>query len=207
MECILSFGFIAFWINIVTPSIALITTCLFGSIYIYIYINAERQKFYKLSTVDELSSLYNIRFFLEVLRSECKKAEREYIPAGKIFVIMADIDHFKEFNDTYGHQVGDLLIKEVATAIKSSVRSSDVVARYGGDEIIILLRNISDKDAFKVAEKIRNNIQRLRVKYKTETLYVSISIGIAGYIPGDTAEGIIERADKELYKAKRARKR
>ena len=135
-----------------------------------------------------------------ILKAECIMAKTE---ANKRFcVVMSDVDHFKHFNDTYGHQVGDVVLKEVANALRESIRSSDVVARYGGEEMIVLLRGASLENGLVVAEKLRKSVEEHSVKDKDNTHKVTISLGVASFKSKDTEETVIKRADDGLYKAK-----
>lgn len=120
---------------------------------------------------------------------------------------MLDIDFFKKYNDTYGHLQGDICLKEVATTLAKSVHcSSDVVARYGGEEFAIILPDINERDAYKIAEKIRRNIEQLQIAHRNSDIsnFVTISIGVASLKPDleTEAEELINVADQMLYKAK-----
>jgi len=116
---------------------------------------------------------------------------------------MSDVDHFKNFNDTYGHQVGDIVLKSVSMVMKNSVRALDIVARYGGEEMIILLRGSPLKDAANVADKIRKNIESCIVKDQTQSYKVTISMGVSTFEKDDNVDSIIKRADDALYVAKK----
>lgn len=120
-------------------------------------------------------------------------------------LVLADIDRFKEFNDRFGHQVGDDVLRLVAFAIKSSVRGGDLVARYGGDEFVVILPRTSAKDAFAVGENIRRAVMEkelVRRSTREKLGRMTVSVGIAEYKNGWSAEGMIEEADKHLYVAK-----
>src|SRR3989338_9183339 len=123
-------------------------------------------------------------------------------PSKKFAIVMSDVDHFKHFNDTYGHQVGDLVLKSVASVLKNSVRALDVTARYGGEEMIVLLRGTPLDNALATAEKIRKNVETNQVKDEKNTYNVTISLGVASFKAGDDVDGMIKRADDALYKAK-----
>ncbi|MFH0772627.1 MAG: CHASE2 domain-containing protein [Candidatus Omnitrophota bacterium] len=169
--------------------------------YNFVRAVAEKQIFFKLSVIDELSGLHNIRFFRKFLWTEILMARSN--PAKKFIIIMADIDRFKQVNDAHGHQVGDLVIKKVADIFKVSVHSSDIVARYGGDEIIALLRGSSLKNGLKIAERIGKNVENSVTKDIVDLQHkVTISLGLAVFQPGDDIYSIIRRADKALYRAK-----
>ncbi len=128
-------------------------------------------------------------------------------PDAPFSLLMGDVDFFKKFNDTYGHQTGDQVLRLVATAMKSSVKGSDIVARYGGEEFAVLLPNTRLEQAMRVAEQIRVAVMSKElVKRSTgERLgRISISIGCSMWSPGDNTGSLIERADAALYAAKRA---
>jgi diguanylate cyclase (GGDEF)-like protein len=209
---ILTLGMIYFYIvfilfqkgmvlNFITPLLGLaLTSGLLGIFHLF-RISKERYQFFKLSVTDNLTGLYNIRYFRVILETELMLAEPN--PRSKFCLIMADIDNFKHYNDTFGHQAGDTVIREVAWVLKTAVRSSDVLGRYGGEEIIILLRGATLKDAILIAEKMRKNIESLNVKVEKDTsCHVTASFGAVSYRPGDNMEGLIKRADEGLYKAK-----
>ncbi|MBN2653858.1 MAG: GGDEF domain-containing protein [Nitrospirae bacterium] len=148
---------------------------------------------------DPLSSLLNRRGFNNTILPLAHLAARNGMTIG---VLMMDIDNFKSINDTYGHQKGDEVIKSVAEIIKSSIRASDVAGRYGGEEFIVYLPEISSDTVYAVAEKIRSNIEERTLG----DLKVTISIGSAeGRLFGDIEkdiEDLLKRADNALYKAK-----
>lgn len=120
-------------------------------------------------------------------------------------LIMADIDHFKKFNDTYGHPIGDQVLKLVARTLKDCVRGQDIVARYGGEEFALLLPNTSLEGAYAVAENIRTTLstKKLTRKATGDSLgVISISLGIALFRPGEPESGLIDRADQGLFLSK-----
>ncbi len=186
-------------LQLATPLLGLFTSSLIVGTYNFVHISAERQKFFSMSITDGLTGLYNIRFFKQLVETDIKLEERR---SGKKFcILMTDVDHFKNFNDTYGHQVGDLVLKEISNILKNSVRSSDIVARYGGEEMIILLRDASLKDSLIISEKIRKNVEAHLIK---DNYKVTISAGLAAFKLGDDTETIIKRADVGLYEAKQS---
>lgn len=188
-------------IDVSLPMLVLFVNYITISTYSYVRSSIEKQKFFKQANTDGLTGLYNHRYFKMILKTECLMAESE-INKG-FCVIMTDIDHFKNFNDNYGHQVGDLVLAGVANTLKSSVRYSDIVARYGGEEMIILLRNASLDDGVILSEKIRKNVEALELPREGGKPYkVTISLGVCCYNVRDSVETVIERADQALYKAK-----
>lgn len=151
---------------------------------------------------DPLTNLANRKCFDQSLTRVLSEAEN----AGKPFsLLFTDIDHFKKFNDTYGHQTGDQVLRLVAVAMKQNVKGQDIAARYGGEEFAVILPRTGLEQAVKVAEYIREAVMSKElVKRSTgERLgRITISIGCAVWVPGDSTSTIIERADAALYRAK-----
>ncbi len=190
-------------VNYLTPIIGMFITSAIVGTFHFFRISRERQQLFKLSVTDNLTGLYNIRYFKVMLETEIMLAEAN--PKNKFCLIMADIDHFKKYNDTYGHQAGDIVIREVALTIRSAIRSSDVIGRYGGEEMIILLRGADLQVGLLLAEKIRKNIASLNLKMdNTVTCQVTASFGVVSYKRGYDMEKLIKSADEGLYKAKLA---
>ncbi|MBV6492141.1 MAG: hypothetical protein LDLANPLL_00132 [Turneriella sp.] len=168
-------------------------------------IAVENARLYELATVDMMTKLKIHHYFQARLREEMDSAQITKKPLG---LLLTDIDHFKKFNDTYGHQVGDLVLKEVAKVLIKTARGRDTAARYGGEEFAIIAPGRSLEDMQKIAEKIRESIQKMRVPNPTdkgdEILKVTISIGVTVLRHDEDQENkeIIERADKALYAAK-----
>jgi two-component system cell cycle response regulator len=154
-----------------------------------------------LAVTDGLTGLYNRRFMDTHIEQLVKEAQDYQKPLA---VLMMDIDHFKRVNDTFGHNVGDEVIKEFAQRILRSVRPSDLAVRYGGEEFVVILPGTLKEDAKVVADRLRNNIEKVPFTVSTEEgiLSKTVSIGIAGLKPNETAEQILKRADDALYKAK-----
>lgn len=187
-------------LNLATPLLGLTISSLSVGTYNFVRVSIERKTFFKMSVTDGLTGLYNIRYFKLLLETEIILAKPD--PSKKFSILMSDVDHFKHFNDTYGHQVGDLVLKEVANVLKTSVRTSDIVARYGGEEMIVLLRGIPLKDALIIAEKLRKGIENAVVRDEKNTYKVTASLGVSIFKQGDTADSVIKRADDGLYKSK-----
>ncbi|MGB7076664.1 MAG: GGDEF domain-containing protein, partial [Xanthobacteraceae bacterium] len=155
------------------------------------------------SLTDPLTTLANRKFFDNELTKGLAETKERNEPFS---LLMADIDHFKSFNDQYGHLTGDQVLRLVALAIKQNVKGQDTAARYGGEEFIIALPNTSLQSAITVAEHIRRAVmtKELMRRSNGERLgHVTISIGAAMLRPGDSTQLLIERADKCLYAAKR----
>ncbi len=154
------------------------------------------------ASTDDMTGLYNHRFMVDYLNQQIAVAERR---ASPLTVLMLDIDHFKRLNDTHGHQVGDLGLTAFATALKATVRRSDLAARYGGEEFVVIMPDTDAEDACLVAEKIRAAVADIRLDIGSEhpPVRFTVSIGIATY-PHNTRVGrdLINCADEALYAAK-----
>ncbi len=159
----------------------------------------EKLEFF--ANTDTLTQLCNRRRFLEYLEKEISRFRRYSNPA---IILIFDIDHFKQVNDTYGHQVGDKVLRLVAQTCKDNLRVNDLIGRYGGEEFIVLLPETNKKQALLVAEKIRHAIENLQIPQQKEYLSVTISIGIAPFQDGKpiSEDILIRNADKALYEAK-----
>ena len=153
-----------------------------------------------LAMTDQLTQIANRRAFDNALQkriAEFKRYERSFC------ILMVDIDYFKKINDSYGHNVGDTVLQMIARAIQCSLRDSDLVARFGGEEFAVLLPATSIEDAKMVAERIRSEVDHIEEKESNCPENVSVSIGIAEICEGDTQATILERADLAMYQAKR----
>jgi len=150
-------------------------------------------------STDQLTQIFNRRFFDETMDKTISNFERY---GEESALIMMDIDHFKIFNDTYGHLAGDQVIRTVADITKESVRIGDIVARYGGEEFVVILNHASLKDAAKVAETIRKNVKEHEFGVGGKTVHATVSLGVAEFARGDTSKKVVERSDKRLYRAK-----
>lgn len=152
------------------------------------------------SDTDYLTGIANRRSLMEKSTAAFIRAREE---KRNLSILMMDIDHFKSINDSYGHGSGDQVLKAFAELIKDTVRESDILGRYGGEEFMVALPNTGGKDAVAIAERIRKNMKHKNFDFEEETVHISVSIGVAS-IDEDTrtlAE-LIERADKALYEAK-----
>jgi len=181
-------------------------TFLFGIIAQNIAQTIERTMLYekaqKDSMFDELTKLYTRRYFRESCCQEFSKAERY---GTNFSIIMIDIDHFKCFNDMYGHLTGDEVLRKLASVLRSSVRKGDVISRYGGEEFIILLPETEKEEATLVAEKLRGLVEKgLILECEGRNIEkITITAGVASY-PGDgkTIDEVIGAADRFLYRGK-----
>jgi diguanylate cyclase (GGDEF)-like protein len=150
---------------------------------------------------DSLTNLFNRRFMEIALDRELRRALRHKKPLA---VLMLDIDHFKQLNDTYGHEAGDAVLREVASVMRQAVRSEDTVCRYGGEEFVAILPELTADDALARAESIRHMVSELRLYHRGQALReVTISIGVALYpLNGDSLDQLLSLSDRALYEAK-----
>jgi diguanylate cyclase (GGDEF)-like protein len=154
---------------------------------------------YNLAILDSVTGSYNRRYAEQRLESEIARAQRYGLP---LTAILFDLDDFKKVNDLYGHAAGDSVLKAFAENLTKSTRGSDVAARYGGDEFVALLPDCKPEDV----QYILKRLNGLRVDVGAGMLPVSYSAGWANYVPGESAEDLLKRADAELYLNKRASK-
>jgi diguanylate cyclase len=154
------------------------------------------------STIDHLTKLYNRKWFDTVLDQSKMDSDAQDSPLS---LLMIDIDYFKKFNDTYGHQLGDQVLKLVARTITDCVGETDTPARYGGEEFSVILPHCSLEKALEKAESIRKTVAGRKVTNRTTGQVlgqVTLSVGAAQYEPGEPAADLIQRADGALYFAK-----
>jgi len=163
----------------------------------------EKDKLENIAYTDPLTGLSNRRLFLEESKRLLELARRHGEPFS---IIMLDVDNFKRINDEYGHDVGDMVLKNRAKAIEGNIRSSDIAARYGGEEFIIALPKTNGEGALLVAERIRQDFKKRKVKVNHEEVGTTVSVGVATYEEGDDLETLIKKADEALYEAKRTGK-
>lgn len=151
---------------------------------------------------DILTGLYTRRYLLDAMEKEIKRTKR-YNHA--LSFIMIDIDHFKLFNDTYGHLLGDKVLSQTARILKEQTRETDIIGRYGGEEMGIVLSETLIKQALGVAEKLRQQVEKSKYTYNQKTVHVTISMGVTSFLGGDedTVQRMIQRADEALYDAKK----
>jgi diguanylate cyclase (GGDEF)-like protein len=160
----------------------------------------KNKELHELSITDSLTGLYNRKHLMETLDNEVARSKRH---KHDFAVLVIDIDHFKEYNDTYGHLAGDEVLSRLASVFKKSVRSCDYVARYGGEEFILVLPEIGPEDGVKAAERIRKKVVKENFAGDGEPREVTVSVGVASYPKdGDDPQAIIRHADAALYKSK-----
>lgn len=150
---------------------------------------------------DPLTGLFNRRYMEESLEREIHCAQRQKRPLG---IIMLDIDHFKRFNDTFGHEAGNAILRELGIFLQSNIRGSDIACRYGGEELILILPEASLEDTKQRAEQIRQGVHHLKVWHRSQLLSaITVSLGVSGFPEhGLTGDRLIEAADAALYRAK-----
>ncbi len=161
----------------------------------------QRQQFYHLSIKDELTGLYSFRYFKERLQEEVSRARRYRMVVG---LIIFDIDHFKKVNDTYGHPFGNIVLKKVANVISHSIRHGvDMPARFGGEEMAVILPHTNEHGAYILADRIRQRVEALDFDCEGKTVKVTISGGVSGF-PTHAEDGdtLLKKADEALYAAK-----
>ena len=186
-----------YWLPTIAPLIALVGANLLVTGYYY-----QNQK--RIAFTDGLTKIANRRFFdhfMEQQWSKCQRDERD------LAIILCDVDFFKIYNDTYGHQEGDSCLQKVALALSDSVRGSDLAARYGGEEFVIVLPDSNTETANIVAQRIRSKLKAMQIPHEGSKVsqYVSISMGIASvrHNKAISPKELIEMADKGLYLAKK----
>jgi diguanylate cyclase (GGDEF)-like protein len=152
------------------------------------------------AATDALTGLPNRRSFIESAQRELHRADRQHLQTS---VLMLDLDHFKEVNDTYGHPVGDLVLASFARALLSTLRPFDVVGRYGGEEFCVLLPGTGIDEAVSIAERIRLVTSNTLVETRTATVEYTVSTGVVQAPADDVSLGdLVDRADRALYQAK-----
>ena len=154
------------------------------------------KKLDELSRIDPLTKLSNRRDILEKIEYEVIRAKRNKKP---ISFLLCDLDHFKKINDKYGHDCGDEVLKKVAETFTSTLRQQDLISRWGGEEFLIVLLETDRKNSYDVAEKVRKNIENLKIKCLDKAIKITITIGISEYEEDTNIDDIIKRADMALY--------
>ena len=159
----------------------------------------ESQRFFENSIRDPMTGLYNNRYFNSIVPHEIDRCKRLGYGIG---VTIVDVDFFKKFNDTYGHQTGDEVLKHVANTLKVAARKSDIAVRYGGEEFVVLHVNIDREGILKAAERIRQAIQTSKLQFEGKDFQVTASLGSTLYVLNEDFKETFSRADDALYKSK-----
>lgn len=189
------------WVDLVSPLIFATIVFIAMLIVKYLIKSKDFEQQYKLATTDGLTGLYNHRYFQEQMTNALEHAKRY---ETEFSLIIIDIDFFKKFNDSFGHQCGDRVLRAVAQTLKKNVRATDIVCRYGGEEMSIILPNIGHQDALFTAQKLCKMVSEKEIHTNNDkTTNVTISLGVATY-PQDaqTTQDLIKAADERLYYAK-----
>lgn len=160
-----------------------------------------QQKLQELAVRDSLTNLFNRRYLHEMLAVEFARSTRS---EASLAILMIDSDHLKQINDNYGHKAGDEFLVHIAGVIRENIRAGDIACRYGGDEFVVVLSNVTENIAFRRAEKLRESVASHRIFQGNENVSGTISIGVAMFpAHGSSGEILLQRADQALYVAKR----
>ena len=168
-------------------------------------LNEELEKANKeleqIAAFDSLSGLLNRRSLFTRISIEIERSIRLDVP---LTGLMIDIDRFKSINDNFGHQCGDMVIREIGGRLLAGLRKYDYAGRYGGEEFFVVLSNSNEEQALSIAERFRKDMEEARFSCGAERVGVTVSIGSAVYVPGESQESWIERADRAMYQAKQS---
>ncbi len=206
---ILSFLMLAFYRTQINYSLAtfiplVLNVLLIGFSYyliaLSIYQTKRHQQLELTSRTDSLTGLYNRLHMEHCIHEEYEQYQRT---GTEFALIIVDVDFFKKINDTYGHDAGDCVLKLVSEDLRKTVRESDRVARWGGDEFLLLLPKTNGENAVGIAEKINKLVGNRKYDYGNETLAVTLTLGVAVIMSGDTVASIIRKADLVMYQGKR----
>ena len=164
-----------------------------------------QRKLFDSAVKDGLTQIYNKKYFLDRIETDFAYAKRH---KAMLTLMIFDIDHFKKINDTHGHPAGDYVLRELANLVKRTVRNEDVFARFGGEEFVVLMRDVDDAKALVLAERLRRVVEGNRFEFEGTHVPVTISIGIGTMAanqnpPVQDSADLVNRADQYLYKAKR----
>jgi diguanylate cyclase (GGDEF)-like protein len=162
-------------------------------------LNKELEKAYKELHIDTLTKSYNRKALEEHLNKILKAGKDKNLD---LFVMVLDLDHFKQINDTYGHLVGDFVLIKFVQIVKKMIRESDKIYRFGGDEFIILFNRMDKKRIDIIANKIIEKLSNTKLKYKDNIISLTTSIGVTCHKQNDTKDTILKRADETLYESK-----
>jgi diguanylate cyclase (GGDEF)-like protein len=162
---------------------------------------SAREQIQNLADTDDLTGIWNKRYFRRHLPQEIERARMYSLPLS---LLMVDVDDFKVINDNYGHTVGDVVLSELCGAIRETLRAPDLLARFGGDELAVILPHTDAAGACAVADRILGKVRELSIPSDDDApICCSVSIGIAVFHPGDSVTDLIRRADERLYESKR----
>lgn len=169
--------------------------------HLFNVVKEEKVLLEKMAVTDGLTMLYNHRYFVKRLNEEFKRTKRY---GTQLAFLMIDLDDFKNINDTYGHQKGDIILHKVARIIKKSVRETDIVARYGGEEFSVILPHTNREDAVNLANRIRASVQNFKPETFGGDVSITVSVGVSIYPYNgiESVDELIRCADDRLYQAK-----
>lgn len=180
----------------------IITTLIIGVLGVFRPMVKNSSYLMNLANIDSLTGTLTRRAFSERAKNELNRAKRYHKPLS---ILAIDVDHFKNINDNYGHGGGDAALVALSGHIQQSLRHSDFLGRWGGEEFLILLCEANIEEASVVAERYRASLAEIKVPYGSESIMLTVSIGVAAYASAtDTLEGLINQADNALYQAKNA---
>ncbi len=159
------------------------------------------EEIYRMTIIDGLTGAHNKRYFLEFLDREIARCARYQRPLS---LLIFDLDHFKQINDTYGHLTGDYVLKELTTRLARRIRKEELLARYGGEEFAIVLPETDHESAMHVGEQVRKIVEKNPFEYEEDSFHCTISVGVSTLV-GENIESLafIKRSDDNLFKAKR----
>ena len=163
------------------------------------------QEIQRLAHLDGLTGCFNRRYFMERSAEEIQRFVRYHEPLA---LLMMDIDHFKDFNDRYGHQVGDDILCRLVTLLQKGLREVDILGRYGGEEFVVLMPQTGQAGAMQAAERLRKNIEKMKAPASEGGFGITVSMGVASFERGaeevKTLDTLVRNADRALYAAKAA---
>lgn len=181
--------------------LSMVAFTMMGFSFVGMYVAETKRRLHEETRLDSLTGLHNRRAFEEMVQREVQVAVRENTP---LTLLMMDLDHFKQLNDTWGHALGDRALRTFGGVLLTVTGSGDAVARLGGEEFAILLPGRSARSALSLAERLRATVEGLRLSEGDELIRFTVSVGLSSLQPGEsTFESMLRRADRALYKVKR----
>jgi len=182
--------------------LTMIGLTMLGFGFVALYVAETKRRLHEETRLDSLTGLHNRRAFEEMVQREVQLAARDNTP---LMLLMMDLDHFKQLNDTWGHALGDRALRTFGGVLLTVTGSRDAVARLGGEEFAILLPGRTPRSALSLAERLRATVEGLRLSEGEELVRFTVSVGLSSLLPGETGfEPMMRRADRALYKVKRS---